>query len=132
MQRIVQRALFAPAAILPPKRNSSVNRQRLANRWGLLGPSWARIPPPPLSGAEVRRCTELDRHSSDALLATDAATRDVVSVARFAAEGHLALHATVLAENRASIAMLRHAGFVSRSVTPPARSTALAARRENP
>jgi L-amino acid N-acyltransferase YncA len=86
------------------------------------------------------------------VLATDAATRDVVGVARFAAlpdeegvvdvavtvgdlwqgrglgtallarlierardEGHLVLHATVLAENRASIAMLRHAGFVSRS-----------------
>ena len=29
--------------------------------------------------------------------------------------GHLALHATVLAQNRASIAMVRHAGFVSRS-----------------
>jgi GNAT superfamily N-acetyltransferase len=58
-------------------------------------------------------------------------------------EGHLALHATVLAENRASIAMLRRAGFASRSgtgvllefefaVTPPAPSTVLAARRENP
>jgi hypothetical protein len=46
-------------------------------------------------------------------------------------------------ENRASIAILRHAGFARRSgtgvllefelaVTPPARSTAIAARRENP
>ena len=32
-------------------------------------------------------------------------------------EGHLALHATVLAENTASMAMLRRAGFVSRSGT---------------
>lgn len=135
---------------------------------------------PSLSERELDTLTELDRRSSDALLATDAATRDVVGVARFAAlpdkegvvdvavtvgdrwqgrglgtallarliarardEGHVALHATVLAENRASIAMLRRAGFASRSgtgvllefelaVTPPARSTALAARRENP
>jgi acetyltransferase len=57
-------------------------------------------------------------------------------------EGHLALHADVLAENRASIAMLRRMGFASRSgtgaqrefelaVTPAAPSAALAARGEN-
>lgn len=79
--------------------------------------------------------TELDRHSSDALLAR--------LIERASDEGHPALHATVVAENRASVAMLRHAGLVRRSgpgvqiefelvVTPIARSTALAARRENP
>lgn len=63
-------------------------------------------------------------------------------------ERHLALHADVLAENTASIAMLRRAGFgragfASRSragflrefelaVTLPAPSTAAAARRQNP
>jgi len=135
---------------------------------------------PRLSERELDTLTELDRHSSDALLATDPATRHVVGVGRFAAlvdedgvvdvaatvgdrwqgrglgtallarlierardEGHLALHATVLAENTASIAMLRRAGFASRSgtgalrgfelaVTPPAPSTALVARRQDP
>ena len=64
-------------------------------------------------------------------------------IERASDEGHPALHATVLAENRASIAMLRRVGFVRRSgpgvqiefelvVTPLARSTAFAARRENP
>jgi L-amino acid N-acyltransferase YncA len=60
-------------------------------------------------------------------------------------EGHLALHADVLAENTRSIAMLRRAGFVSRSRTgflrelelvlaePPDPSTAPGvALRENP
>ncbi|MCA1678806.1 MAG: GNAT family N-acetyltransferase, partial [Actinobacteria bacterium] len=104
-------------------------------------------PKPRLSKRELDTLTELDRHSSDALLATDPTTRGVVGVARFAAlpdkggvvdvavtvgdrwqgrglgtallarlierardEGHLALHATVLAENTPSIAMLRRAG----------------------
>jgi RimJ/RimL family protein N-acetyltransferase len=139
-------------------------------------------PKPRLSERELDTLTELDRHSSDALLATDPTTRDVVGVARFAAlpdkdgvvdvadtvgdrwqgcglgtallarliqrardEGHLALHATVLAENTPSIAMLRRAGFASRSGTgflrefelaftePPGPSTArAAARKENP
>ena len=40
---------------------------------------------PSLSERELDTLTELDRHSSDANLATDAATRDVVGVARFAA-----------------------------------------------
>jgi hypothetical protein len=57
-------------------------------------------------------------------------------------ERGLALHATALAENKASIAMLRCAGFASRSgagalrefelaVTPRAPAAALVARREN-
>jgi acetyltransferase len=139
-------------------------------------------PKPRLSGRELDTLTELDRHSSDALLATDPKARDVVGVARFAVlpdkegvvdvaltvgdrwqgrglgtallarlierakdEGHLALRASVLAENTPSIAMLRRAGFASRSGTgslrefelaftePPGPSTArAAARRENP
>jgi RimJ/RimL family protein N-acetyltransferase len=109
-------------------------------------------PKPRLSERELDTLTELDRHSSDALLATDATTCDIVGIARFAAEpdkegvvdiavtvgdpwqgrglgtallarlierardeGHLVLQATVLAENTASIAMLRRAGFASRS-----------------
>ena len=90
---------------------------------------------PSLSERELDTLTELDRHSSDALLAG--------LIERASDEGHLALHATVLAEYRASIAMLRHAGFVRRSgpgvqiglelaVAPLARSTAFGARRENP
>jgi RimJ/RimL family protein N-acetyltransferase len=137
---------------------------------------------PRLTERELETFTELDRHSNDALVATDAITRDLVGVARFAAlpgkeggvdvavtvgdswqgrgvgtallarlierareEGHLALHADVLAENTRSIAMLRRAGFVSRPRTgflrelelvlaqPPDRSIAPGvARRGNP
>jgi protein lysine acetyltransferase len=136
---------------------------------------------PRLSERELDTLTQLDRHSTDALLAIDPVTRDVAGVARFAAisnepgvvdvaitvgdrwqrrglgtallarlinrardEGHLALHADAPAENTPSIAMLRRAGFVSRSGTgvlrefelaftdPPGPPTARAAGRENP
>jgi RimJ/RimL family protein N-acetyltransferase len=130
-------------------------------------------PKPRLSERELDTLTELDRHSSDALLATDAMTGDVVGVGRFAAlpdeegavdvavtvgdrwqgrglgtallarlierardEGHRALHADVLAENTASIAMLRRAGFASRSGAGAMREFELAFTeprgRENP
>src|SRR4051812_33984078 len=57
-------------------------------------------------------------------------------------EGHLALHADVLAENKTSIAMLRRAGFASRvgtgaqrefelAVTPAAASAGLPAGGKN-
>ena len=42
-------------------------------------------PKPSLSQHELDTLTELDRHSSEALLATDPMTRDVLAVARFAA-----------------------------------------------
>jgi ribosomal protein S18 acetylase RimI-like enzyme len=105
---------------------------------------------PRLSERELDTLTELDRHNSDALLATDprwqgrglgtALLARLIERARN--EGHPALRATVLAENKASIAMLRRAGFASRSgagalrefelaVTPRAPSAALGARRAN-
>jgi RimJ/RimL family protein N-acetyltransferase len=115
----------------------------------------------------------LDGHSSDALVATDPMTGDIVGVGRVAAlpdkegavdvavtvgepwqgrglgtallarlieqardEGHHAVHATVLAENTASIAMLRRAGFASRSGAGAMRAFELAFTeprgRENP
>jgi RimJ/RimL family protein N-acetyltransferase len=130
-------------------------------------------PKPRLSERELDTLTELDRHSSDALVATDPITGDILGVGRFAAlpdeegavdvavtvgdrwqgrglgsallarlierardEGHLALHATVLAENTASIAMLRRAGFASRSGAGAMREFELAFTeprgRENP
>ncbi len=120
-------------------------------------------PKPTLSERELDALTQLDRHDSDALLAIDPLTRDVLGVARFAAflgeaggvdvavtvgdrwqgrglgsallgrliegaraEGHLAVRASVLAENTRSIAMLRRAGFVSRPVAGPLREFELA------
>jgi len=130
-------------------------------------------PKPRLSERELDTLTELDRHSSVALVATDPMTGDMVGVGRFAAlpdqegavdiavtvgdpwqgrglgtallvrlierardEGHLAVHADVLAENTASIAMLRRAGFASRSGAGVMREFELAftepSGRENP
>ena len=125
---------------------------------------------PRLSERALDTLTVLDRHSSDAVVAADPMTGDIVGVGRFAAlpdkvgavdvavtvgdrwqgrglgaallarlierardERHLALQATVLAENAASIAMLRRAGFASRSSAGAMREFELASTgRGNP